>query len=80
MGLRYRIASWKNSRPGMDFWLVCDKERSVSARRMSTCLRRFLQYPAKLHFANENPEAQRGKVLQLLMSRVGRNRSQVFGA
>lgn len=42
MALRYRMASWKNSRPGMDFQLM--KERSVSARRMSTCLRQFLQH------------------------------------
>lgn len=38
MALRYRMASWKNSRPGMDFQLIYD------ARRMSTCLRQFLQH------------------------------------
>lgn len=38
MALRYRMASWKNSRPGMDFQLIYD------SRRMSTCLRQFLQH------------------------------------
>ena len=47
MDLGHKITSWENSRPGRDFWLIYDEKRSLSIRRMPTCLRQFLYQPVK---------------------------------